>query len=162
MAAEVVAMRRRERDEAAVARDAALAEVRAVQERIDRRRTAQSEITQRRLDGVNVPGDAAELAALERDCEALTSILEEKRAAAHAIDVNGAAARLAEAEAAHRREQDEAALAAMQQRCVEHDLALVSAVQATLALSARLGKPRQSQVYRFSAGLRRMAAQEGL
>lgn len=155
MSAELVAMRRRERDEAVAARDAARAEVAAIQERIDRRRAAQGEITQRRLADAVVPGDATEYSALAGDLAVLEGMLAEKTAALRPIDVDGPAARLAEAEAAHRREQDERELDALQARGREFEDGLCGVIRASVKLGTRLGLRQLSQVYRPSAALER-------
>lgn len=153
MSAELIATRRRERDEAVAARVEALAAVSAVQERIDRRRAAQADITQRRLADAAVAGDAQEYAALAGDLVVLEQVLAAKHEALRQIDVDGPAARLAEAEATHCREQDETAFRALQQRCADIDAALVGAIRAAGELGDRIGRTRVREIFRPSKAL---------
>lgn len=159
MSAESVARARRLSNEATTAHQAAVNKEQSIRGRIAESQARQSEITAKRLDDTATADETAEFAALAGDVEALHAMLTAAEQSIIAADPREAQNALRAAENAHQREQDEAALAALNEQAVRLEDALLSCVSEMHDIGRKLGRVSLVMSWRPTQRLARAVSQ---
>ena len=129
----------RELEQAGKHHRAAIAEAQKVRARIEAAQVRQREITARRVAGESTPEESGEYAMLHADIEALQPLLAEAEARAAELQPTRAEAALRDAQAAVRREHDQAAFHALSDRLQSLERAFLECLSATHAAGKRIG-----------------------
>ncbi len=129
----------REHEEAAKRHRGAVGEAQKVRARIEAAQVRQREITARRVAGESTPEEAGEYAMLHADIEALQPLLAEAEARAAELQPTREEAALQAAQAAVKREAEQATFNALSARLQSLERAFLECLSATHAAGKRIG-----------------------